>query len=197
MWLSIHSLLSPSTSKRTPSVPALAATIAELRVLCKILIIISTDVVKHRTLTTIRMITYLVHVRVIRAPIMMVWMPVRVCPMLASSLTLSLLLKHLLRLVWLLLACQRGVWGRITTGLSFCSLSVTGLGLCLGSACWVLRALLCSGGAESASSSLLRCSTILCTLLRLLAVISIVAVVLISIPLVVRSIIGRHVIRSG
>ena len=197
MWLSIHSLLCPSTSKRTPSISALAATISELRVLCKILIIISTDVVKHRTLTTIRMITYLVHVGVIRAAIMVVWMPVRKWPMLASSLTLSLLLKHLLRLGWLLLARQRGVWGRVTTSLSFCSLSVTVLGLWLGSACRILSALLRSGSTESASSSLLGCNTILCTLLWLLAVIPIVAIVLISIPLVVRSVIGGHVIWSG
>ena len=196
MWLSIHSLLCPSTSERTPSIAALAATISELRVLCKILIIISTDVVKHRTLTTIRMITYLVHVGIIRAAIMMVWMPVREWPMLASTLTLSLL-KHRLRLGLLLLARQRGVRGRVTTGMSFCSLSVTVLGLWLGSACRILRALLRRGGTKSASSSLLGCSTILCTLLWLLAVIPIVAIVLISIPLVVGSVIGGHVIWSG
>ena len=63
MWLTIHALLPSGISKRTSSIPALAATVPVLSSLCKILIIISTDVVKHRTITTIWMITYLLLVR--------------------------------------------------------------------------------------------------------------------------------------
>lgn len=59
MWLTIHALLSSGTPEGTSSVSALATTVPVLRSLCKILIIISTDVVKHRTLTTIWMMTYL------------------------------------------------------------------------------------------------------------------------------------------
>ena len=64
VWLTIHALLPSGTSERTSPISALAATVPVLRSLCKILIIISTDVVKHRTLTTIWMITYLLLVRV-------------------------------------------------------------------------------------------------------------------------------------
>lgn len=63
MRLTIHALLPSSTSERTSSIPTLAATIPVLMSLCKILIIISTGVVKHRTFTTIRMITYLLLIR--------------------------------------------------------------------------------------------------------------------------------------
>ena len=63
MWLTIHALLTSGSPKRTSTIPALAATVPVLRSLCKILIIISTSVVKHRTVTTIRMITYLLLIR--------------------------------------------------------------------------------------------------------------------------------------
>lgn len=97
MWLTIHALLSSGNPEGTSSVSALAATVPVLRSLCKILIIISTDVVEHRTLTTIRMVTYLLLVpigTIVRVAI--VWVAIRISAMLASSLAL----KHV---VWLLL----------------------------------------------------------------------------------------------
>ncbi len=106
MRLAIHALLSCScgTAKRTASIATLIAAIAELVHVCEILLIISTDVVKHRTIPTIRMVTYLVQIRrIIGAGIIRV--SVRVSPRLAR--TLSLLLMHLLGLLWRVLLVLR------------------------------------------------------------------------------------------
>lgn len=196
MGLSIHPLLAASTSEWSSSVATLTATIPELSIVCKILIIILTaDVVKHRTITAIWMIvTYLVHVRIVLARIV-VWMPIRVC-MLTSSLALSLLLKHLVGLIRLWLTHKRGIRGRVATGLSFCGLPVTVLWLGVSSAGGILGALLWCRRAECASPSLLRRGRILRILLRGLAVISVIAI-LISISLIVRRVVRGHVVCSG
>jgi len=60
--LTVHSLLITRGSIRPCSIASLTASICELMIMCKILLVIPTGVVKHGTLPTILVMTYLIEV---------------------------------------------------------------------------------------------------------------------------------------
>ena len=165
MRLTVHALLaSGPAAKRSAPIATVAATIPKLRIMCEILFIISTDIVKHGTLPTVRMGTYLlVHIgRKVRARVVRVAIWVR--GMLASTLSLSLLLlllllQHLVSLLWLvrlLLARNSGIWGGVTASRCFTCLAVSSLGVLLDLIGGVMRTLFSGRGDKSTSHSLLR-----------------------------------------
>lgn len=188
MGLAIHARLSCTTSEGT-SVSTLAGTVSKLRVVCKKLIIISTDIVEHRPLAPVCMVTYLVHIwwivgaRIVRLAI---W----ISAMLTTALPLRLLLlmEHVRALVRLALTRQGRIRGGAAAGLCI-SLGVAAKRLLLGLTSHMLRNLVCSGRPKGAGRPIL--------LLRvLLRVLPIVGIIVVCLPLAVRAVVRRHVMRS-
>ena len=141
--LTVHALF-PSTSSKRTAVSTLTPAVSELRVVCKILFIISTDVVEHRPFAPICMVTYLVHIRLI-VSVGIVRMTIRISTMLTTALPLRLLLllrKHVGWLIRLTLTRQGWIWGGASACLRITRLSIATKRRLLSLACRVLGALL-------------------------------------------------------
>lgn len=125
LWLAVHALLA-GTPRKGCSIAALAASVSELAILGKKLVIETTGVVVHGPIAPECMVTYLVRIcLIVRA--MKVWMAIRISPMLSPTLPLRLLLllwEQLRRLTRLPLAMQRWIWGGTTTALRIAGLAV-------------------------------------------------------------------------